>query len=74
MDKFDACGQKAMADLKAAEAAGTMMGDLASGHGQPPAVQSAYFDTVLQFFSSDMTPADAVSALADAVAEAKASL
>jgi glucose/mannose transport system substrate-binding protein len=60
-----------MADLKAAEAAGTMMGSLAHGHAQPAAIQRAIFDVVTQHFNSDMSSADAVAALSAAVDAAR---
>lgn len=62
-DKFDACGQKSMADIKAAEESGTLMGSLAHGHAQPAAVQRALFDVVTQHFNSDMSSQDAVDEL-----------
>lgn len=70
-DKFDSCAQKSMADLKTAEAAGTMMGSLAHGHAQPAATQRAIFDVVTQHFNSDMSSADAVAALSAAVDAAR---
>ena len=70
-DKFDVCGQKSIADLKEAIAAGTMFGSLAHGHGQPPAVQRAMFDVITQHFNSDMSSEDAVAALVAAVAAAQ---
>ena len=70
-DTFDACAQKSMADLKAAEAAGTMMGSLAHGHAEPAGIQRAIFDVVTQHFNSDMSSKDAVAALVSAVAGAR---
>jgi glucose/mannose transport system substrate-binding protein len=69
-DKFDACGQKSMADIKAAEKSGTLMGSLAHGHAQPAAVQRAIFDVVTQHFNSDMSSQDAVEELQIAVESA----
>lgn len=70
-DKFDVCAQKSMADLAEATANDTLFGSLAHGHGQPAAIQGAYFDVVTQHFNSDMSAEDAATALADAVAAAK---
>lgn len=70
-DKFDACAQKSMADLKAAQAAGTMMGSLAHGHAEPAGIQRAMFDVVTQHFNSDMSSADAVAALVTAIDAAR---
>ncbi|NRP21756.1 putative sugar-binding periplasmic protein [Ensifer adhaerens] len=70
-DKFDPCAQKSMADLKAAQASGTMMGSLAHGHAEPAAIQRAIFDVVTQHFNSDMSSKDAVAALINSVNSAK---
>ena len=70
-DKFDACGQKSMEDIKAAEKSNTLMGSLAHGHAQPSAVQRAIFDVVTQHLNSEMSSQDAAKALVEAVAAAK---
>lgn len=70
-DNFDVCGQKSMADLADATAAGQLFGSLAHGHGQPPAIQAAYVDTVTAHFNSDMSSDAAVAALVQAVAAAQ---
>ena len=70
-DNFDACGQKAMADIKEAEANGTLLGSLAHGHGQTSAVQRAIFDVVTEHFNSDMSAEDAVEELQIAVESAQ---
>jgi glucose/mannose transport system substrate-binding protein len=70
-DKFDSCAQKSMADLKAAESAGTLMGSLAHGHAEPAAIQRAIFDVVTQHFNSDMSSKDAVAALLKSIQAAK---
>lgn len=70
-DKFDACGQQSMADIKAAQAEGTLMGSMAHGHAQPPAVQGAMFDVVTNHFNSDQSSEAAAKALVDAVAAAQ---
>jgi len=69
-ENFDACGKKSMADLKSAEADGTLMGSLAHGHGQPAAVQAAYIDVITEHFNSDMSSDEAVQKLAESVADA----
>jgi glucose/mannose transport system substrate-binding protein len=71
MDKFDECGKKSMADLKAAAAAKTMYGSLAHGHAQPAAVQRAYLDVITKHFNSDQSSKEAAESLAKAVAAAK---
>lgn len=70
-DKFDACGKKAMADIKAANEAGTLLGSLAHGHGQQPSVQRAIFDVVTEHFNSDMSSEEAVEELVLAVESAQ---
>lgn len=70
-DKFDECGKKSMADLKAATAASHVYGSLAHGHAQPAAVQRAYLDVITKHFNSDMSSKDATEALAKAVLGAK---
>lgn len=70
-ENFDACGKKSMADLKSAEAAGTLMGSLAHGHGQPAAIQAAYIDVITEHFNSDMSSDEAVQKLAESVADAQ---
>lgn len=71
MDAFDPCAQKSAEDLEQAQANDALFGSLAHGHGQPPAVQAAYFDVITQHFNSDMSSADAAAALVDAVGAAQ---
>jgi len=70
-DKFDECGKKSMADLKAATAANHVYGSLAHGHAQPAAIQRAYLDVITKHFNSDMSSKAATEALAQAVVAAK---
>jgi glucose/mannose transport system substrate-binding protein len=67
MADFDACAQKSAADLAEAQDAGNLFGSLAHGHGQPSAVQRAYFDVITQHFNSDMSSEDAAARLAETV-------
>lgn len=67
MDDFDACAQQSAQDRDAAEASDTLFGSLAHGHGQPPAIQAAYFDVITQHFNSDMSSTEAAAALVNAV-------
>ncbi len=71
MDKFDSCGQQSAKDRDEAMKNGTLFGSLAHGHGQPAAVQAAYFDVITQHFNSDMSNEDAAEALVAAVAAAQ---
>src|SRR6185437_10968797 len=69
---FDACGKKAIADLKAADAGGTLFGSMAEGYGAPPAVAGAYTDVVTKFFHGQIkTSDDAVAQLVKAIDDAK---
>lgn len=70
-DKFDPCGQKAMADIAEAQNNGTLLGSMSQGNGQTASVQRAFYDVVTEFFNSDMTSEDAVVALQNAVESAK---
>ncbi len=69
---FDACGKKGIADLKAANDGGTLVGSLAQGYGQPPAIAQAYHDVVTKFFHGQIKTSDAaVSELVKAIDAAK---
>ena len=57
--------------MAAAAEAGTLLGSLAHGHGQPSSLQGAIVDTVTQHFNSDMSSADAVEALVTAINAAR---
>ncbi|HTW26713.1 MAG TPA: ABC transporter substrate-binding protein [Acetobacteraceae bacterium] len=68
---FDACGKKGIADLKEADAHGTLLGSMAHGYANPPAVQNAMYDVITRHFNGQLKTEDAPKALADAVAAAK---
>ncbi len=68
---FDACGKKAIADLKVAYAHHTLLGSMGQGHANPPAVQNAMYDVITRHFNGQIPTADAPKALAQAVASAK---
>ena len=69
---FDACGKKAIADLKAANDGGTLFGSLAQGYGAPPAVANAYKDVVTKFVHDQIKTSDeAVAELVKAIDDAK---
>lgn len=70
-DKFDACAQQAMVDIKEAVANDALVGALQGGAAQSGAVQGAVQDVVANFFSTDQSSADAVDALVRAVADAQ---
>ena len=68
---FDDCGKKAIADVKEAEAKGTLLGSLAHGHAARAAVKNAMYDVITGEFNGDYTPDQAVKELVSAVASAK---
>ena len=64
---FDACGQKAYAELKAAAEGGTLFGSMAHGHANPAAVKNAIYDVVTAQFNGEYDSATAVTELVTAV-------
>jgi glucose/mannose transport system substrate-binding protein len=70
--KFDACGKKAIADIKAANAKGTFLGSMAQNYAQPPAIATAYYDVVTKFLHGEIKTSDeAVKQLIAAIDSAK---
>ena len=69
---FDACGKKGIADLKAANEAGKLLGSLAQGYGAPPAIANAYKDVVSKFVHGQIKTSDeAVKQLVQAIDDAR---
>jgi len=68
---FDACGKKAIAQLKAAAADGKLLGSMAQGHADPASVKNAIYDVVTANFNGEYDAATAVQELVDAVAIAQ---
>ena len=68
---FDSCGKKAIADLKEAYAHQTLLGSMAHGYANPPAVQNAMYDVITRQFNGQVAVAAAPKALTEAVASAK---
>jgi len=69
-EAFDACGKKAMADLKEASANDTLIGSMAHGHASPAAVKNAFYDVITAHFNGDMSSKEAVKQLAASVKNA----
>ena len=69
-EAFDACGKKAIGDLKEAVASDSLVGSLAHGHAAPAAVKNAFYDVITAHFNGDMSAADAVKQLAASVKNA----
>ena len=69
---FDACGKKGIADVKAANAAGTFVGSMTQNYAQPPAIATAYADVVTKFLHGEIKTSDsAVTELVKAINAAK---
>jgi len=69
---FDICGKKGIADVKAANDAGTFVGSMGQNYAQPPAVAAAYHDVVTKFFHGEIKSSDdAVKELLAAIDAAK---
>src|SRR5579863_2727817 len=64
---FDACGKKAIADIKAANAKGTFLGSMAQNYAQPPAIATAYYDVVTKFLHGEIKSSDEAVKQLDAV-------
>jgi len=70
--KFDICGKKAIADIKAANEKGTFLGSMAQNYAQPPAIATAYYDVVTKFLHGEIKTSDeAVKQLVIAINSAK---
>ncbi|ANG65191.1 sugar ABC transporter substrate-binding protein [Marinobacterium aestuarii] len=69
-EAFDACGKKAMADLREAVTKDTLVGSMAHGHAAPAAVKSALYDVVTAHFNGTMSSDEAVTQLAASIQNA----
>lgn len=67
---FNACGQRAIDDMRGANMRRTMMGSIAMGNANPPAVKTAIYDVVTRHFQGALTDDQAVQALRDAIGAA----
>jgi len=67
---FDACGKKAIADLKDASQKGTLMGSMAHGHANRAAVKNAMYDVITRHFNGQITTDQAVKEFPTAVKSA----
>jgi len=68
---FDDCGKKGMADLAAANAAGSLFGSMAHGHTVPAGIKNAIYDVVTAHFNGEYSAEEAAAELVAAVAAAK---
>ncbi len=71
--KFDMCGKKGIADVKAANEKGTFVGSMAQNYAQPPAIGTGvYHDVVTKFFHGEIKTSDeAVKQLVSGIENAK---
>ena len=67
---FDACGKKAIADLRDASQKGTLMGSMAHGHANRAAVKNAMYDVITRHFNGQITTDQAVKEFPTAVKSA----
>ncbi len=68
---FDGCGKKGMADLAAANAAGSLFGSMAHGHTVPAGIKNAMYDVVTAHFNGEYSAEEAAAEMVAAVAAAK---
>ncbi len=68
---FDACGKKAIADVKEASGKGTMFGSKAHGYASPASVKNAFFDVITRQFNGELSSEEATQELVAAVAAAQ---
>ena len=71
VETFDACGQKAYEQLKAASSSGNLFGSNAHGHANPASVKNAIYDVITAQFNGEYDSATAVKELVSAVELAK---
>jgi glucose/mannose transport system substrate-binding protein len=71
MDEFDICAVKSHEDLAAATAANALEPSMAHEMAVSRSVRGEFIDVVTNFFNSNMSSADAVKALSDAIKRAQ---
>ena len=70
-EEFTIIGKNGMAELAEANRNGTLFGSMAHGHANTPSVQNAMYDVITAHFNGQITSAQAVQQLADAVIDAQ---
>jgi glucose/mannose transport system substrate-binding protein len=68
---FTIIGKNGMRELAEANRNGTLFGSMAHGHANPASVKNAMYDVITAHFNQQITSAQAVQQLADAVADAQ---
>jgi glucose/mannose transport system substrate-binding protein len=67
VESFDACGQKAYEQLKAAASSGNLFGSMAHGHANPASVKNAMYDVITAEFNGEYDAETAVQEMVSAV-------
>lgn len=62
-ESFNACGKRALADLRASNMRRTVLGSIAMGNANPAPVKTAIYRMVTEHFRGDLSDADAATAL-----------
>lgn len=68
-DRFNACGKRAIADLRAGNMRRTVLGSIAMGNANPAPVKTAIYQVVTDHLHGLTTDTDAASALRQAIAD-----
>lgn len=68
-DRFNACGKRAIADLRAGNMRRTVLGSIAMGNANPAPVKTAIYQVVTDHLHGVTTDAEAASALRRAIAD-----
>lgn len=71
-EPFNACGRRAIADIRAANMRRAMMGSIAMGNANPPRVKTAIYDVVTRHLQGQLDTPGAVVALRKAIEQAAA--
>jgi len=69
--EFTIIGKNGMRELAEANRNGTLFGSMAHGHANPASVKNAMYDVITAHFNLQISSAEAVQQLADAVADAQ---
>lgn len=70
-EAFDACGKKAIADVRDADKNGRLFGSMGHGYANPAGVKNAMYDVITRHFNGELSSEEAVEELVSAVAIAQ---
>ena len=68
-ENFNACGKRALQDLRASNMRRTVLGSIAMGNANPAATKTAIYRVVTEHFQGGLSDADAASALRKALSK-----